>query len=95
MIIAIVLVIIIVLVLCSKKEHYGYPGDWSLGGYTMQKKGTDRTRIHRGPVMGGIIVSQVIPSMAHTYKIGDEVKPCDLCPNCTICPSCPNCISNT
>lgn len=88
------LIIMVICLLYVKRESFSYPGDWSLGGYTMQKHGVDRTRIHRGPVAGGIIVSQVLPSMAHTYRVGDEIESCDLCPNCHVCPSCPQCKLN-
>lgn len=101
-IIATIIIAIIIIVMAigsvgwspNKAETYS---DWSLYGYS--RGSTPRTRIVRGPVAGGIIVSQIIPDMSPgnncwmrdssgkcTYR-----ESCDMCPNCTVCPACDKC----
>lgn len=100
--IAAIVVILIIALWYYNKENYWirtndpWPSDWSLYGYRIAAPWefpAAKTRIHRGRVAGGIVVSQIIPDMSEVYPIGDGTyESCDLCVNCNLCPMCSRCM---
>lgn len=71
----------------GQTEHHrtGPYEDWGLYGYHEKP-----TQIHK-IIKFGIPVDGIVADSRHTFRLGDTLQSCDLCPNCTVCPDCPKC----